>query len=77
MEVAIDNAVTYHFMCAHHFMYKHKQMSSGGNVVCDTVEFCGSLLLKTALSFRVPLVHKILGNFVLKYKNMGYCVIGI
>lgn len=46
------------------------QNSFVGNIVCDTVEFCGSLLTKTASSFYVSLIHKILRNFVLKYKNM-------
>lgn len=57
-------------MCNTTLYIKMSQNSFVENIVCDTVEFCGSLLVKTTSSFYVSLIHKILRNFVLKYKNM-------
>lgn len=65
-------------ICAHTTLcIKTSQNSFGGNIVCDTVEFCGSLLVNTTSSFCVPLVHKILRNCVLKYKYVGDCVVSM
>lgn len=58
-------------MCNTHLYIKMSPNSFVGNIVCDTVKFCGSLLVKTTSSFYVSLIHKIFRNFVLKYKNMG------